>query len=94
MNLISNALLYGDGAEVVLDSNQLQILDYGPGIPENYKTQIFEPFFRLDQSRSALTAGSGLGLAIVSQLCSAHEWSVTVENRMPKGSIFCFIFGN
>ena len=94
MNLISNAVLYGDRAEVVLDSNQLQILDYGPGIPENHKTQIFEPFFRLDQSRSALTAGSGLGLAIVSQLCSAHEWSVTVENRMPKGSIFCFIFGN
>ena len=94
MNLISNALLYGDGAEVVLDSNQLQILDYGPGIPENHRTQIFEPFFRLDQSRSALTAGSGLGLAIVSQLCSAHEWSVTVENRMPKGSVFCFIFGD
>ena len=94
MNLISNAVLYGDRAEVVLDSNQLQILDYGPGIPENHKTQIFEPFFRLDQSRSALTAGSGLGLAIVSQLCSAHEWSVTVENRMPKGSVFCFIFGD
>ena len=94
VNLISNAVLYGDRAEVVLDSNQLQILDYGPGIPENHKTQIFEPFFRLDQSRSALTAGSGLGLAIVSQLCSAHEWSVTVENRMPKGSIFCFIFGD
>ncbi len=94
MNLISNAVLYGDRAEVVLDSNQLQILDSGPGIPENHKTQIFEPFFRLDQSRSALTAGSGLGLAIVSQLCSAHEWSVTVENRMPKGSVFCFIFGD
>ena len=94
MNLISNAVLYGDRAEVVLDSNQLQILDYGPGIPENHKTQIFEPFFRLDQSRSALTAGSGLGLAIVSQLCSAHEWSVTVESRMPKGSVFCFIFGD
>ena len=94
MNLISNAVLYGDRAEVVLDSNQLQILDYGPGIPENHKTQIFEPFFRLDQSRSALTAGSGLGLAIVSQLCSAHEWSVTVDNRMPKGSVFCFIFGD
>ena len=94
VNLISNAVLYGDRAEVVLDSNQLQILDYGPGIPENHKTQIFEPFFRLDQSRSALTAGSGLGLAIVSQLCSAHEWSVTVENRMPKGSVFCFIFGD
>ena len=94
VNLISNAMLYGDGAEVVLDSNQLRILDYGPGIPENHKTQIFEPFFRLDQSRSALTAGSGLGLAIVSQLCSAHEWSVTVENRMPKGSVFCFTFGD
>ena len=94
MNLISNAVLYGDRAEVVLDSNQLQILDYGPGIPENHKTQIFEPFFRLDQSRSALTAGSGLGLAIVSQLCSAHDWSVTVENRMPKGSVFCFIFSD
>ena len=38
MNLISNAVLYGDRAEVVLDSNQLQILDYGPGIPENHKT--------------------------------------------------------
>ena len=94
VNLISNAVLYGDRAEVVLDTNQLQISDYGPGIPEEHKTQIFEPFFRLDQSRSALTAGSGLGLAIVSQLCFAHEWSVTIENRMHKGSTFCFIFGD
>ena len=94
VNLISNALLYGDRAELVLGANQLQILDYGPGIPDKHKTQIFEPFFRLDQSRSALIAGSGLGLAIVSQLCSAHEWSVTVEDRNPKGSVFCFVFGD
>ena len=44
------------------------------------KEQVFQPFFRLDSSRSSVTGGSGLGLAIVMQLCQAHGWRVRIED--------------
>ena len=55
-------------------------MDCGPGIPEEYREQVFQPFFRLDRSRSAVTGGSGLGLAIVQQLCQAQGWRVTIQD--------------
>ena len=55
------------------------MIDDGPGIPEEFREKVFQPFFRLDQSRSRLTGGSGLGLAIVQQLCEAHGWRIGIE---------------
>jgi signal transduction histidine kinase len=46
--------------------------DDGPGIPEHAREPVFDPFFRLDPSRSRSTGGSGLGLAIVKQIADAH----------------------
>ena len=73
-------VIVGGAVVVVLDQTSLCILDDGPGIPEEYRDQIFQPFFRLDESRSVSGGGSGLGLAIVHQLCLVHNWKVAVEN--------------
>jgi two-component system osmolarity sensor histidine kinase EnvZ len=79
-NLISNAQQHGDGVQVQLDGTNVHVIDHGGGIPDEYKEQVFQPFFRLDSSRSSVTGGSGLGLAIVMQLCQAHGWRVRIED--------------
>lgn len=79
-NLISNAQQHGEGVSVRLDGTEIHVLDKGAGIPDEYKEQVFQPFFRLDSSRSSVTGGSGLGLAIVMQLCQAHGWRVRIED--------------
>ena len=60
-------------------------MDEGPGIPDEERERVFQPFYRLDHSRSTSTGGSGLGLAIVSQLCLAHGWIVNLNNRATGG---------
>jgi len=85
-NLISNAQQHGDHVQVRLSGTDIHVIDSGPGIPDEYKEQVFQPFFRLDSSRSSVTGGSGLGLAIVRQLCQAHGWRVRIEDRPGKGT--------
>ena len=79
-NLISNAQQHGDQVRVRLAGTEIHVTDSGPGIPDEFKEQVFQPFFRLDSSRSSVTGGSGLGLAIVKQLCLAHGWRVRIED--------------
>ena len=71
-NLIENAVNYGDKAEVTLATTDTEaiitILDRGPGIPEAEWERVFEPFYRLEQSRNSETGGAGLGLAIARTL--------------------------
>ena len=52
------------------------MLDDGPGIRAEDRTRVFQPFVRLEESRSHVTGGSGLGLAIVAQLCQIYGWYV------------------
>lgn len=85
-NLISNAQQHGEGVRVRLEGNEVHVLDQGAGIPDEYKEQVFQPFFRLDSSRSSVTGGSGLGLAIVLQLCQAHGWRVRIEDPAEGGT--------
>lgn len=87
-NLITNALQHG-GEPVVIEVKQqegeleIHILDSGKGIPLEYRDKVFQPFFRLDTSRSNKTGGSGLGLAIVQQLCQAQAWGISIsENEL------------
>jgi two-component system osmolarity sensor histidine kinase EnvZ len=80
INLISNAQQHGHGVRVRLVGTDVHVIDSGPGIPDEHKEQVFQPFFRLDSSRSSVTGGSGLGLAIVQQLCQAHGWRVRIED--------------
>ena len=80
INLVTNGIKYGETVVVLLDQTTVCILDDGPGVPEEHRDQIFQPFFRLDESRSVSGGGSGLGLAIVHQLCLVHNWKIDVED--------------
>ncbi|MCU7955039.1 MAG: sensor histidine kinase, partial [gamma proteobacterium symbiont of Bathyaustriella thionipta] len=66
-----------------------------PGIPAEYQSQVFQPFFRLEGSRNVNTGGSGLGLAIVSQLCEIYGWKIYLKSNEHsngnKGSTFCLM---
>ena len=65
---------------------EVTVEDNGPGIPEEFRDDIFQPFFRIDASRSQETGGSGLGLAIVAQLCQAHGWRVEIGQAAGRGA--------
>lgn len=82
-NLIDNAREHGRVVQVMLqpDRDRVHAIvdDDGPGIPENERAAVFEPFYRLDPSRSRGTGGSGLGLAIARQIAAGHGGAVAVE---------------
>jgi len=91
-NLIRNALRYAGGAGPVVISARAQdndvvlaVADAGPGVPEDTLQQIFDPFFRIESSRSRETGGVGLGLAIVKTCVEACQGTVTTRNRQPSG---------
>ena len=89
-NLIDNAIRYGTAAEIVLENTkeeiQIVIADRGPGIPEEQMETIFEPFVRLERSRSRDTGGVGLGLAIARTIVQAHGGEIALSNR-PDGGL-------
>lgn len=94
-NLIENTLHYAaDGGVLeirVMIEGQLAILelsDRGPGLPEGVTERVFDPFFRVDNSRSRATGGSGLGLAVVQMLIAQHKGSIEAENRAGGGATF------
>lgn len=88
-NLIDNALKYGDAARVHLTDDAagitVRIEDDGQGIPEADLHTVFEPFRRLDPSRSRATGGSGLGLTIAQQVIERHGGTITLRNRVQGG---------
>ena len=88
-NIIENAQRYGGGAEVTFRHDaehvQIRVADNGPGIPEAELEQVFEPFFRLEKSRSRETGGTGLGLSIARTIVRAHGGDVTLSNRAEGG---------
>ena len=89
-NLVDNAVLYGGRATVqVEDTPQalvLRVLDDGPGLPEAELERVFEPFYRLEASRSRATGGSGLGLGIARNIARTHGGELVLRNR-PKGGL-------
>lgn len=70
------------------DGVTLEVLDEGPGIPEEALPHVFERFFRAQTSRDRSTGGAGLGLAIVAAIVRAHAGSVEASNRPEGGSVF------
>jgi two-component system osmolarity sensor histidine kinase EnvZ len=85
-NLLQNAQRYAPGGvdlvvEMTLASCRIGVLDRGPGIATDQLEAVFEPFFRLDASRSPITGGSGLGLAIVRELAGANGWQISLQPR-------------
>ncbi|HSG53468.1 MAG TPA: ATP-binding protein, partial [Rheinheimera sp.] len=67
------------------DNVTIDICDQGPGIDHDKLEAIFEPFYRVSQSRSTATGGTGLGLAIVAQVVRQHGGMVSASNRTAGG---------
>ena len=67
---------------------EIRVADDGPGIPIEMQGQVFEPFFRVDQSRSRASGGVGLGLALAQQIAALHGGSLTVEKSDETGTVF------
>ena len=94
-NLVENAIKYnhsGGQVRVTADRKEkhvyLSVEDTGTGIPEELKERVFEPFFRVDKSRSRELGGVGLGLALVREIVRVHDGSITVKANPSGGTIF------
>ncbi len=89
-NLLDNALRYGEEAGVTLRQAdgraEVRIDDRGPGIPESLRERVFDPFFRVEASRSRDTGGSGLGLAVVRAIVQRHDGEIALDDR-PGGGL-------
>lgn len=88
-NLVDNALIYGGQADVTLDGDDaaihLTVADRGPGIAEALREQVFQPFFRLEPSRSRDTGGTGLGLAVARTIVHRHGGEILLDDRAGGG---------
>ena len=98
-NLVENAIKYNTpGGTVTVGAVQqdkhirLTVADTGTGIPEELKERVFEPFFRLDKSRSRALGGVGLGLALVREIVNVHGGSISVKDNPDGGTTFEVIF--
>ncbi len=89
-NLVENAVAYGHRADVRIsdtgDGYEVLVEDDGPGIPEDDRQRVFEPFVRLESSRNVATGGTGLGLTLVKAIAEGHGGAVQLENR-PGGGL-------
>jgi signal transduction histidine kinase len=92
-NLIENAVKYGKRARVAAGSAPkaitITIDDDGPGIPDEELPRVFQPFYRVEDSRSRDTGGTGLGLAIALSVVQAHGGELTLANRPGGGLRAC-----
>ena len=98
-NLVENAIKYNHlGGQVTVTACQkekhiyLSVEDTGSGIPEDLRERVFEPFFRVDKSRSRELGGVGLGLALVREIVRVHDGSITVRANPFGGTIFEVMF--
>jgi two-component system sensor histidine kinase CpxA len=89
-NVLRNAIRYSPenstvelAMNVMRDTAQISVRDYGPGVPEDMLTKIFQPFFRVDDSRSSETGGVGLGLTIAQRAVVLHQGRIWAENANP-----------
>ena len=94
-NLVENAIKYNhSGGQVIVTADRkekhvyLSVEDTGAGIPEELKERVFEPFFRVDKSRSRELGGVGLGLALVREIVRVHDGSIMVKSNPSGGAIF------
>ncbi len=89
-NLIENAVKYGGGAHAAIrstpDGIEIVVDDDGPGIPDDELSRVFQPFYRVEASRSRETGGIGLGLAIALSVVEGQGGALTLANR-PEGGL-------
>ena len=89
-NIIDNACKYGGKARIVVQDGEqemvIRVRDFGLGVPESELEKVFEPFYRLESSRSRDTGGTGLGLAIARNVAQLHHGWVSIRNH-PEGGL-------
>lgn len=98
-NLVENAIKYNHPlGQVTVTAYQrnkhvyLSVEDTGSGIPKELRERVFEPFFRVDKSRSRELGGVGLGLALVHEIVRVHDGSISIKSNPAGGTIFEVIF--
>ena len=98
-NLVENAIKYNhSGGQVTVISYQkekhiyLSVEDTGSGIPEELRERVFDPFFRVDKSRSRELGGVGLGLALVHEIVRVHDGNIAIKSNPAGGTIFEVVF--
>jgi signal transduction histidine kinase len=95
-NLVDNAVTHSlpDSGPVTVGVSRsrtevtISVTDDGPGIPESEAAHVFEPFYRVDRSRSRRTGGYGLGLSICKRVIDAHGGRIDLVARHPRGTSF------
>lgn len=98
-NLLENAVKYTSKEKVIKSlltkkpgEVVLQIIDEGPGIPEEEKKKIFSKFYRIGNEETRKTQGTGLGLYLCRKIAEDHNADISVTNHLPQGSIFAVTF--
>lgn len=99
-NLLENARKFSlpdsRPVEIAVEENGsaiiVRVCDDGPGIPDADLPNLFEPFYRVDRSRSRKTGGYGLGLSICKRIMEAHGGSIAVTNNAERGTTFVLTF--
>lgn len=98
-NLVENAIKYNHPlGQVTVTTYQrnkhvyLSVEDTGSGIPKELRERVFEPFFRVDKSRSRELGGVGLGLALVREIVRVHDGSICIKSGKTGGTIFDVTF--
>jgi len=103
-NLIENGIKYGQArnepySRIIVSAREVSdpieavefsVRDFGPGIPSEHLTRIFERFYRVDKARSRESGGTGLGLAIAHHMVQTHGGSIRAESELNAGSNFLF----
>ena len=98
-NLLSNAFKFTNSGgevsvELLLENNNekdtaiIKVTDTGIGIPKEFQSEIFNRFYRVEKNSNETYSGSGIGLALVKELVTLHNWDISVESEVNKGTTF------
>lgn len=88
-NLVKNAINAYDVkpiVDIILSKNEITIIDYGKGIPEDKIEKIKEPFYTLNKDRNREISGMGLGLTLCFKIASIHNWKLNIKSKVEKGT--------
>ncbi len=99
-NLVENGLKYSDKqkkpVEIAGEKKEgrvfITVRDFGVGIPPQDQEKIFEPFYRVDKSRTKETGGYGLGLSLCREIMIAHGGEITIQSQPGQGTVFSLAF--
>ena len=93
LNLLDNAVKYGPPGQTVRvggareeDAVRIWVDDEGPGVPEEFRRKILQPYYRLERDAESAVGGSGIGLAVVEELVQMHDGRIVVEDAPTGGA--------